>query len=296
VYLPRGENTISATLGGKPRQVTVKVDRAIADALSAAFNERLKSPVRPHFDFDHAGKGPAAGQPFKIWWDEERGVMASANWSDAGTRALKGRDYSYFSPTFLIDDKGRPYGFPKSGAIGALVNEPAFREIGKIAANHTDIEMDTNALQLAGVLTAAEATTPETAVAAIVSKHQSRETAFADLQAKLQAAEAKLAEQAQKVADDTAERLIKAGKVDEGKRESLVKALLADPSMADLLDAQKTAPDVTNQVVSGKVTAAATLSEDAEMVKAASTRERALALVATGVPYSVAWNRAEIQG
>jgi hypothetical protein len=39
------------------------------------------------------------------------------------------KDFSYFSPTFLLDDDGTPAGLPGRGPLGALVDEPAFGDV-----------------------------------------------------------------------------------------------------------------------------------------------------------------------
>jgi phage I-like protein len=52
---------------------------------------------------------------------------------------VEGRDYSYFSPSFQIGADGAPAGLPDNGAIGALVNNPAFRDMQRIAASHASV-------------------------------------------------------------------------------------------------------------------------------------------------------------
>lgn len=43
--------------------------------------------------------------------------------------------YSYFSPEFYLGEDGMPADLPERGPLGALVNEPAFRSIPRIAAS-----------------------------------------------------------------------------------------------------------------------------------------------------------------
>jgi phage I-like protein len=62
--------------------------------------------------------------------------MLELLWTHSGKQSVEGRDYSYFSPTFQIDPDGSPSGLPDNGAIGALVNNPAFRDMQRIAASH----------------------------------------------------------------------------------------------------------------------------------------------------------------
>lgn len=295
LYLPKGRNTISATLGGKSQTLDVEVDASTAAQLSEAFATRQASPVRPHFDFDHKGSGPASAIPTGFRWDESRGVMASLEWTGAGAKALNDRDYSFFSPTFLVNDKGRPYGFPKSGAIGALVNEPAFREIGKLAASNSPnpINMKFKPFELAGILTAAQAATDETAIPVLLAFLQDKDAKLKTAKASLKEASDKLEAAAELSATETVERLVKAGKVTEEKKDEAKAAILANPSFATLLEGGDKTPDVTKQVVkAGAKTPEGDESKD--QLDASRTRERAMALVGQGVPYSVAWNRAQV--
>lgn len=148
VYLPIGSHKIHATVRDKPGEVTVNIPaekgEAIAAALNAALQKRISSTVRPRLAFDHARTGPASGHPQSFRFDPEKGIMLAAGWSRAGRAAIEGEDFSYFSPTFLIDDGGFPSGLPDKGEIGSLVDEPAFRTIGRIAAADTSHQTNTN--------------------------------------------------------------------------------------------------------------------------------------------------------
>jgi Mu-like prophage I protein len=61
------------------------------------------------------------------------------DWTSAGERAVRGRDYSYLSPSFLLADN-KIVGLPQSGSIGSLVNNPAFQSIRRIAASESRTE------------------------------------------------------------------------------------------------------------------------------------------------------------
>lgn len=147
VYLPEGEHQITPWVDGKPRPITVKVPAArgaaIAASLQAALDDRMKSNVRPWFDFEHK-RGVASALPTGFRYEPGKGVMAKVEWTGAGKAAIEGRDFSYFSPAFLLGDDDVPDGLPERGPLGGLVNEPAFREIPRIAASDaagtTDIE------------------------------------------------------------------------------------------------------------------------------------------------------------
>lgn len=137
-YLPEGDSAITPFVDGKPQSITVKVPAAtgpaIAAKLQAALAERQKANVRPWFDFEHKG-GASSALPQSFRYEPGKGVMCAVEWTGGGRQAIEGKDYSYFSPTFLIGDDGVPSGLPSRGPLGALVNEPAFREIPRIAAS-----------------------------------------------------------------------------------------------------------------------------------------------------------------
>ncbi|MGC4013435.1 MAG: phage protease [Luteolibacter sp.] len=180
VYIPEGTHHICPTVDGKPQRIIVKMTAAagpaVADRFQQELDERLANNVRPHLDFDHAGRGPAAGIPTAFRYQPGTGLMLAVDWTDKGRTAIRGRDYSYFSPEFLLDDDSAPAGLAPHGAIGALTNEPAFRDIPRIAASdrsraasepHNPTEQeDMNPLVQCGLLTPQEAAlsdAPETA-------------------------------------------------------------------------------------------------------------------------------------
>jgi phage I-like protein len=63
--------------------------------------------------------------------------MLELDWTNSGKAAVSRRDCSYFSPTFMMDESGGPSGLPSAGAIGSLVNNPAFRLIKRLAASRS---------------------------------------------------------------------------------------------------------------------------------------------------------------
>lgn len=140
VYLPEGESAIWPTVNGAPAKeaVTVRVPpekgEQIAAALQADLDKRHAANVRPWFDFEHK-RGAASALPQSFRYQPGKGIMAKLEWTSSGRVAIEGKDYSYFSPEFYLGDDGIPDGLPAKGPLGGLVNEPAFREIPRIAAS-----------------------------------------------------------------------------------------------------------------------------------------------------------------
>jgi len=181
VYIPEGTHDIFPTVDGRPRRITVKMlpqdGPGVAARFQSELDERTAGNVRPHLDFDHAGRGPAAGLPRAFRYQPGTGLLLAVDWTDKGRSAIAGRDYSYFSPEFLLDEDSTPAGLAPHGAIGALTNEPAFRDIPRIAAsdrsraasephNHPTEPQHMNPLVQCGLLTPQEAAlsdAPETA-------------------------------------------------------------------------------------------------------------------------------------
>lgn len=141
VYLPEGVHAITPAVNGKAAKITVRVPKdrgvAIAAALQASLDARLKENVRPVIAFDHAKTGPAAAIPESFRYEEGKGVILKVDWTNSGKSAVSGRDFSYFSPAFLIGDNGEPAALPSRGEVGSLVNNPAFRDIPRIAASES---------------------------------------------------------------------------------------------------------------------------------------------------------------
>jgi phage I-like protein len=162
VYIPEGEHEIRPEVNGKPGKITVRVPKgkgaSIAATLQADLEKRLSDNVRPIIDFDHNRSGAAAAIPSRFRYQEGLGVVLALDWTSSGRQAIEGRDFSYFSPEFLIQDDGTPGGLPAKGAIGALVNNPAFRSMPRIAAHDssavaTDEVIDAALWQGAGAST-----------------------------------------------------------------------------------------------------------------------------------------------
>jgi len=141
VFFPKGLNTVAATKDGKPFTVSVNATLDLAGVLNAQLQDARNAAAtgtasRPFIDFGHK-RDAASAIPTEIFWDDERGVMCSVEWTKSGKEAVEGKDFSYFSPEFLPDrDNGAILRVP--GSIGGLVNTPAFQTIGPIAASLTN--------------------------------------------------------------------------------------------------------------------------------------------------------------
>jgi len=148
VFLPEGKHQIRPQTQKKGITINVPVERgeAIAAALQADLDERLKQNVEPWFDFEHTRKYPKSGYPKSFRYEKGKGVMCSVEWSRSGRNALRGRDVNHFSPEFYVGDDGVPNGLPERGPLGGLVSEPAFRDLPAIAAS-ADIDPDPNESQ-----------------------------------------------------------------------------------------------------------------------------------------------------
>jgi hypothetical protein len=247
MYMPAGMHSLTPSVNGESRRISVNVGQITADLLQGHLAQLLSGNVRPFIDFDHAG-GAAAAIPKKFSWEPE-GVMLELEWTRAGKAAVEGRDYSYFSPTFMLNEDGDPSGLPTSGSIGALTNNPAFREIKRIAATNLDDGDDTGTnnknqrkkmseritakLVSLGLITEADAGDEDLVMAALDAHSHSAEleTLRAENKQLRDAAEAQRVEAANRDADTLIESAIKDGKIapkNETVKASLKKWLLND--------------------------------------------------------------------
>ncbi len=133
VFIPEGRHWIHPQSHRGGTVVHMPAERG--EKIAATFNAALaRHRVGAWIDFEHTRKAPASGYPKEFRYEAGRGLLARIEWSSAGRRALEGGDVGYFSAEFYKDREGVPMGLPESGPIGGLVTEPAFGEIGRIAA------------------------------------------------------------------------------------------------------------------------------------------------------------------
>jgi phage I-like protein len=139
-YMPPGRHRIRASQGGKPVSVEVAVDAATAAVLQSFLASKLAASAegredRPFFDFNHEDR-EAAAWPTEFYWagDDPRtgGVRSRLEWSESGKRAVEGRTFRRFSPTFHLDASGHVSGSEIN--MGGLVNRAAFKRIAPLFA------------------------------------------------------------------------------------------------------------------------------------------------------------------
>ena len=273
VFLPEGTHTITASVGGKPKTLTVTVDERVLAGFAEDLAKRMESNVRPFAGFDHK-PGAASFIPQGFRYESGVGLMLDVDWTSAGRAAIEGRDYSYFSPTFLVSKDGIPTGLTGRGEIGSLVNDPAFEEIPRIAASHQETDPMQHLVEL-GLVEASCAPDQalETAKAALASLRESAaqvetveaanmakksvEDELADMRTKYDELEAankslkdELAMKASASADAAIDEAIKAGRIapqDEATKAFWRSSITINP---DAIKALNAIP--VNQALSGK--------------------------------------------
>lgn len=143
-FMPAGTSVIHASVNGKPGVREVHVDASTAERLQRDLVEKLEAAAtgkkaRPCGLFDHKD-GRACLLPKRFFWDDAKGVMLEADWTQAGKAAVEGRDYSYWSPCFRLGKDGRVVGLTGGVEVGSLVNNPAFETIARIAAAKAEVD------------------------------------------------------------------------------------------------------------------------------------------------------------
>lgn len=275
VYLPEGTHEISATVNGEPGSATVIVAAGIEKVFQSDLEQRLAANVRPFLDFDHE-EGKASAIPTAFKYVEGKGLILELDWSSSGKEAIEGRDYSYFSPSFLLSGE-TPTGLRDSGAIGGLVNDPAFRTISKIAASHAATKPKEpktppymSDLITAGILNESEAAKDD-AVSVAAKRYASykadaekvdaarKETEAAKaklvtVEASLKEANEALEDQKKAAAEAAVQVAVEAGQIppkDEDTKKFWVEAMLSNPEGSKKALAALPKKDVSGKVVNG---------------------------------------------
>ncbi|MCW5556614.1 MAG: hypothetical protein KIT22_02030 [Verrucomicrobiae bacterium] len=133
MWMPGGVHTIYCTKGNKKVTTTVEVTPATAALAQAELQSYLAAgKQRPFFDFKHEGSGASAWPQEFAWRDDQPGVWARVEWSNAGRDAVLGKTYRAFSPSFVADEgsSSKPAQVTRLPFVmGGLVNFPAFLDI-----------------------------------------------------------------------------------------------------------------------------------------------------------------------
>jgi phage I-like protein len=264
VYLPKGLSKISARCNGKPKTVQVEVDANAAAKLASDLNSRLKETALTYAGFDHK-EGAASFHPKEFKWDETRGIILDVEWSQAGKDNVLGHNYGHFSPTFLLEGN-QVVGLPKTGEIGSLTNNPAFREIGRIAASQIEGGGEINMSKIADKLVELEVITAEQAegadeellIRAINGLHETLAATQAANE-RLTTENTSLAAKVQAIQKSEAEGVIEAaigeGKIgakDEKTKAFYMRNFLSDPEGTKTVLASMPANPVLNRIIEVK--------------------------------------------
>ena len=310
MYIPEGVHVITPTVDGKPGSIVSRVSaergEAIVEALNKALAQRQSKNVRVIIDFDHKDEGPAAAIPSSFAYVKGKGIMLDLEWTGKGTASIEGKDYSYFSPVYNIDrNTGEPVGLPESGPIGALVNNPAFTDIERIAASHqsqpTKPEMETNVLVKAGLITEAESKMDKVAeiTAANIESIKIEAAKVEGLESEVSTLKASLAKVAETTADRAIEDAVKSGRIaakDESTkgywRSQLIEASSDEDKIAQVSAALNAIP--TNDILKREVVVKAgdTKPQDKEQrIEAALSKSRSE--LGTTSNFQAVWEHAQ---
>jgi phage I-like protein len=275
VFLPEGTHQITASVGGKPKTLTVTVDDRVLASFADDLARRMESNVRPFAGFDHK-PGAASFIPQAFRYEPGVGLMLDVDWTSAGRAAIEGRDYSYFSPTFLVSKDGIPTGLTGRGEIGSLVNDPAFEEIPRIAASHQETDPMQHLVELglveascapdqaletakAALATLREAAAQVETVEAANMAKKSAEDELADLKKRNEELEAaykslkdEMATKASAAADAAIEEAIKAGRIapqDDATKAFWRSSITTNPEAVKALNAIPVNPALSGKTV-----------------------------------------------
>ena len=312
MFIPEGEHSITPSVDGKPGSIVSKVSPERGEAIVGALNNSLKKRhsknVRPFIDFDHNETGPAAAIPVSFSYEVGAGIMLELEWTASGKSAIEGKDYSYFSPLYSMSrSTGEPVGLEKDGAIGALVNGPAFTTIKRIAANQSQPqnqtpEMETTYLIKAGLLTDAEAKTDKVAeiVSANIASIKVEAAKVAGLESEIVTLKAAAVKGAEITAERAVDDAVKTGRIaakdEESKtfwREQLIEASSSEDKLTKVcaaLTAIKPIEDLLKREVIVKAGDAKT-QDKATRIEAAESKARTQ--LPAGSNFESVWNKAQ---
>lgn len=240
VFIPEGDSRLTPYVDGKPKSIEVHLTPENGERIAAKFQadleQRHKENVRPWTDFDHEGRA-SAGNPTAFRYEKGKGLVVAMDWSEAGKQSIEGKAYSYFSPSFILGENGEPEGLDMRGPVGSLVNEPAFRNIPRIAASDGSAKTNHHPNQptpnMSEKIYAALGVDPahEKAESAAIKKIQAMEGESKDNASKLEELNAKI-EELTKERDALKESLDDVEAKAKGEREERAKEMV-DAALAD---------------------------------------------------------------
>lgn len=281
-WMPPGEHEITASRNGKPHTLTMQVKPEHALLVNSRLQQMRAAADagtgdRPFLDLNHDDR-EASAHPTEAFWGGEDpqtgGIRLRVNWTGAGERAVRGKDYSRFSPSFYPDKAGNVVNVPVN--MGGLVNRAAFQKIQSVVrsksagaegdpaeqqpeGNQTTVMKSLLAvLAKLGLTTSAEVD-EATAVTQVTAKHSELTQAasaatneLTQVKAKLATTETALTTAQEAHATSVVEAAIQAGRIpgqDDKVKAKWVGLIKADPTNASLLPEPNPA---LQQVVSAK--------------------------------------------
>jgi phage I-like protein len=306
VYMPKGDAiTIKPKRPG--HEVKVKVDASVAQVLQADLEKRLAAEIQPYAGYDH-NAGPASFHPKEFRWDDDRGVILAIDWTEGGKQDVTGRNYSYFSPTFMLSKSGKVAGLPNDGEVGSLVNNPAFRDRKmKIAASADDAESE-NMTKVADklveleIISAEQAENPEEVVHAVEGMHTAlvaSQAANARLSSENTALAAKVADVQKAEATSIVEAAIAEGKIgakDQSSIDFWTAQLTSSPETAKKVLASMPASPLLKRVIDVKVSdgkRVAAGQSEADLVQAQHLAIHEVQEAHQNLSYADAFNKAK---
>jgi phage I-like protein len=261
-FMPPGRHSIYAKRDGKSADVTLTVNAEGATRLQAQLEKLRAAGDEPFIDFDHSKSGPAAAWVEAFSWGGEDpktgGVRAKVRWTEAGKRALSGRDYRKFSPSFFLNGAGEVDSTDVHA--GALVNRPAFKTLTIVASagDTTQGHMDPKEMQAAIDAKEAEITSLKEANATLTNRLSEQAKAQAKALVTVAQGDGRLPAANKEVAE---------------RWEALI---ASDPANATLLEAMPKNPALSRIIQAsagdaqpGLVTGEAALRKEVEAYKAA---------------------------
>jgi hypothetical protein len=149
-WMPPGVHKITATTDKGPEDLTITVNEQTATRMAKLLQEYGSAAAagqgdRAYLDFNHED-GEASAHVVNFFWGGNDpvsgGVRAKVEWTEPGKKALLGKAYRRFSPSFYPSKAGEVIAAPLN--MGGLVNKAAFRTIQPIWSREGGDQSPTN--------------------------------------------------------------------------------------------------------------------------------------------------------